>query len=1367
MPTPKENAGEFAGNARFRIVRRIGAGGIGLVYEAVDREYGANVALKTLQRLDAEALLRFKNEFRLLQGIHHENLVQLGELFEEGGHWFFTMELLDGVDFMSHVVAGQPRKPSGRAITQTTAPATATMRPSRRRRDAHHAASTRPPGRTDHRFDEVRLRAALHQLAEGLHALHGAGMVHRDIKPHNVMVCQQRVVLLDFGLVSEEQPWHRYESEQELVLGTPSYMAPEQAAGKPATPASDWYAVGTMLYESLTGTRPFEGQVPHLLMEKQRREPVLPSLRVAHAGSVPPDLEDLCIALLARAPADRPTGAEVLTRVAGAVPIEITSSASTAVIDLSAELVGRGRELAALRDALARCALGRPVTALVHGTSGMGKTALVERFAREARDQDGALVLRGRCYEREAVPFKAFDGVVDELSRYLKHLLGDVEDDLPYRDDDDDDDDALPHGGGAGTLASSDYDSGKTVPAWDFYEGLMIEPDANLDALVASELPVMARLFPVLARVLSTAEDDTAGTGALGTPGDDIRDPGELRRRAFGALKALLALVASRRPLVVIIDDLQWGDLDSAALLSELLAPPDAPGLLLVASFRSEEANSPLVASLRESAHRALGRTGIRDIDVGPLSEAECRALARALWQQLEPDAPVTDARREHIVARAARESSGSPLFVGEMIRYLATASQRGSGEIRDDVTLDRVLRERRRQLDPAARTLLDVVAVAGRPIAQGLALRAAGLDGAERGALAVLRAGHFVRTRGPGLRDAVETYHDRIREAVLAQMDEAALRGHHARLATALENWGSDDAEMLAEHHLGAGRHLRAAEYAMQAAEHAERALAFDRAARMYRLVLEAQPSEDPDRRVLLIRLGTALANASRGLEAADAYLEAAAIAPPVLASGRGAAGSVAPAIEDKRRAAEQLLCSGNIDRGRALLGEALQAAGLRVPRSRKGVLLSLLLRRVQLRLRGLRYQRRSTADISPRERQRTAICWTGAVGLSVVDLLRGADYAARCLLLALRQGDEERIALAMALEACHNAYGGGNTARRAVDLTRVATRIARRVSDPLAQGIIAFAPGAIALYTGRWRQARTRLDRAEHIFTEQCTGVAWELATVRMHQYLALYYLGEWKTLGKRATIAIHQALERSDRFAAAILAYFAAHGNLCMGDVDGARRVLRMAAVNWTTRDYHLQHYYQLRGAVQIELYSGNSEAAWAHLAAALPALRRSLLTRVQLTRMEVAHMHARCALARVAATAPDPGRAARRQTRRLLRIALREARRLEREGVHYCTALATLVRAGAAACQGDRARALALLGQATVQLDKADLGMLCAAARWQQGRLAGGEPGRAAVDQAEQAMRAKGAADPAAIAHTLAPGFTHFTRQLEGA
>jgi serine/threonine protein kinase len=203
---------EFAGNERFMVLDRLGSGGFGVVYQVYDRHRETLLALKTLRRTAAGPLLQLKREFRVLADISHPNLVTLYEMFLEDGRWFFTMELVDGVDFL------------------------------------RYASSLGD--------DFGRLRHAVRQLAEGVSALHQYGNLHCDLKPSNIMVERGgRVLILDFGLVTDFSGADR--TGGAILCGTPGYMSPEQAAGLPLSPASDWYSVGVILYEALTGTRLF------------------------------------------------------------------------------------------------------------------------------------------------------------------------------------------------------------------------------------------------------------------------------------------------------------------------------------------------------------------------------------------------------------------------------------------------------------------------------------------------------------------------------------------------------------------------------------------------------------------------------------------------------------------------------------------------------------------------------------------------------------------------------------------------------------------------------------------------------------------------------------------------------------------------------------------------------------------------------------------------------------------------------------------------------------------------------------------------------------------------------------------------------
>lgn len=416
-------------------MRRLGAGAFGAVFEVYDKERDAVVALKTLRHVSPHSLYRFKREFRSLTNLSHPNIVSLYELLHEGDQWFFTMELVGGQDFLSHVrkmdssaalpVYTPVSERRDGSLDLTTDDTTITQAPSTLSGDIpiHVTAAeglqvvrtVNPPVASLNR-EFTRLRSALGQLAAGVHVLHDTGKMHRDLKPSNVLVTPEgRVVILDLGLVTEVTAGELVGSAD--FVGTPAYMSPEQGFGVPVTPATDWYSVGVMLYEALTGKLPFSGKATATILNKQRRDPRHPGELIPN---LPDDLCSLCMEMLRRKPGDRPRGQEILKRL-GIAP---ERRLNTGRLRMPAALVaGRERELRALREAYSDSQQLRPVAVFVQGSSGMGKTVLVQQLIEHLSSRpERPVVLQGACYPQESVPFKALDSVIDALSRHLKTL---------------------------------------------------------------------------------------------------------------------------------------------------------------------------------------------------------------------------------------------------------------------------------------------------------------------------------------------------------------------------------------------------------------------------------------------------------------------------------------------------------------------------------------------------------------------------------------------------------------------------------------------------------------------------------------------------------------------------------------------------------------------------------------------------------------------------------------------------------------------------------------------------------------------------------------------------------------------------------
>lgn len=351
---------------------------MGVVFEALDEERGARVAVKTLSRLEPEEILWIKREYRNLAEVVHPNLVTLHELGCDGDRWFIVMDLVDGVDWYEHV-----RGPCTEALDGA---------------------------------GYVRLGRALRGLVEGTLALHHhAGLLHLDLKPGNVIVRPDgHVVILDFGLTRPLGPSGKSGQVDDSLVGTIGYMAPEILRGEPPTTASDLFSIGVMLFGALVGRPPFEGPSTdvyrRMLTERAPRPSTL-------EPGIPAHHDEACERLLEPDPSSRWTGTELAAFV-DSLSSGRGSSRPVSRKPRSHDLIGREQEVAWLDARLEELlAAGTGGIISIEGPAGIGKSCLVDRVL---HGRDAQLVLEGQCFERDTTPYKGLDPLMDALYAHLR-----------------------------------------------------------------------------------------------------------------------------------------------------------------------------------------------------------------------------------------------------------------------------------------------------------------------------------------------------------------------------------------------------------------------------------------------------------------------------------------------------------------------------------------------------------------------------------------------------------------------------------------------------------------------------------------------------------------------------------------------------------------------------------------------------------------------------------------------------------------------------------------------------------------------------------------------------------------------------------
>ncbi len=1273
----------------YTIKRLIGHGGMGTVYEAVEGD-SESVALKALRGFSPAALYRLKNEFRALADVVHPNLVALHNLVVFEDQAFLTMELIDGIDFLAHIRA-----------TRTDDP---------------------------HNFDP--LRQALAQLFAGILALHDAGKLHRDIKPTNVLVNRQgRVVILDFGLVSETDGETTISNSRDAIAGTPAYMAPELAMGGQVGQAGDWYGVGVMLYEALVGELPFLGNGIEVLRVKCVRDPTPP---IERNPEVPEDLSKLCMQLLQRNVDDRPTKAHLRELACSACsPTPTTTPPRQLPRGRKVPLIGRSEHLRRLRRALLDVRPMSPLVVCLHGRSGMGKTALMQRFIEDVHRQGRGVVITGRCYSAESVAFKAFDSLVDALTELLLEQLDptSAEDSGLFRSSD------------SGLFRNVDSDLFRTDPGHpsrssSTYRVLPFAPGDPESLVLPDDIAALARLFPVLRRVPEI--DQLCERNPLDLEGHP------LLRRARAALRELLARLSSRRPFVLFIDDLQWGDTDSASLLIEVLRGPRAPGVLVVLGYRSEDiTSSPILEQLPLQLREEKGMPEVRELEVGPLTLDEARSLART---SLGADNDELAPELAEQVDLIARESHGSPLFVRELVHHVEAAHYQADTEELSNslesgqVSLVDVTRQRLDRLPATAREVMNLVAVAGNPVEQTVLARVIGSTASARQGLALLRSLHLVRKGAADRGKAVEVYHDAIREQVLERLSTDELRQLHRQLADALATTGDVKPEVLAHHLRGAGDRERAARFTIDAASKAMGSLAFNRAVELYAAAIELTPSREVDtRRALQVLRGQALVHAGRAHEAARVFIEASATASPQRA------------LTLQRRAGEQLLRCGEFHHGMAVLDQVLAKMGLATPRTRAGVIARTMRDRVLLRVRGFNFQPRAAVTLAPEEIEELDTLNAARAGLSMLDPMRSSMFASLYVRRCLEVGEPSRVSGALAMEAAQLSFQGGSTYDRVQRLLQAARLIAEEHQCGSASDLD-FVKGVVAFFNGNFSEALRRLE-STIVSTHQGAVVDEVEGPYReMFELLALYHTGKFNQLRARKREHLQHARERANLCAETTVRAGPQVATWLVEDrPTEAGSDLQDAVRRWPVGSFIGQRCWAFLGARAADMYLKDGTYAWARAEEAWPQFRTSFMFLGQFPRVMGRYWRATAALAYRLDGGP--------KRRRVERIARRESLAIRNEKMAWATPYADLLDAGLAQLEGNLEHAVTCLKAATRGFAAGDMDAMAAAARYRLGTVLGGSEGDALQRASEQWLADEGVVAPSRFVYMYSPYCGH--------
>ena len=783
---------------------------MGVVYGALDRETGARVAVKTVSRVDLPLLSGLRREVHALRRLAHPGVVRvIATGVDDVDQPWYAMELLEGATLaalrdalwlqtgdlaMTYDSGAQQSESATKPILKKVV------------RDAIASIVMPAPNHVRHPIANGHLRrvlAVVRRLLATLAYVHGEGVVHRDLKPHNVFLRDgDRPVLVDFGLATRSLGAVGREVLEVAheIVGTPAYMAPEQIRGDLVDSRADLYAIGCVLHELLTSVPPFGGP-PVVIMEQHMSIPAEPPSRLV--DGCPPELDALVLGLLEKRPRDRIGHAEDVIEAIDALvgTSEPITGPRPRPHVYRPQLTGRAQALRDLSGSERNALRGRGGIVLVGGASGIGKTYLAMEAARAMR---GFQTVAGTCAP-----------------------LG------PY------------HQGAGGQ------------PLHPFGKLLQViadrcaadGPDAT-DRLLGAQGKILALHDPSFARLpgLSAYKDPPPLVGAAA------------RDRLLAAVAHAIARLGEVQPLLLVLDDLQWADEVSMRLLTQLADDWfDDKRVLIIGTYRVEETTPPL--------HELLGRPYAKNVPLGRLDTATVRALICDMLAIDAPPEQFVQFLSHHsdgnpfFVAEYLRCAISEGLLRrGRNKLRMGPSGSDSSGAV-DTISLPVEMRDlvarRLDGLSPGARALATVGSVIGRELDYDLLRDAAALDDdSAMEAVNELIARQVLEQTETG---ALRFSHDKLCEIAYERLPLADKRAYHLAIGRAIEHRFGATAEaprmlsLLAHHFLAAEETATAIRYLDQAGKRALANAAYGEARDLHKKLLaldDARGTPDPGQR-------------------------------------------------------------------------------------------------------------------------------------------------------------------------------------------------------------------------------------------------------------------------------------------------------------------------------------------------------------------------------------------------------------------------------------------------------------------------------------------------------------------------------------